>query len=251
MSFRIISALGVLLGTLVSCAHEEVEINYGLQLNHSSFVPARVAVLHCQEWPNGARYKTLPLTNFSKDDVQQICKKFDDFVINGYDGQPYMRGISQKGVKRRLDKKLGEEFLQKVSSLWQHLETDCQNCTNPAQFYTLSIAERQQWRQWLVELSKNAKSADAVLLPMVTYGYNRTVNDRGVMVQEKGAGLTMLLIDTNNGYLLWAGGREAVSSNQSFHDNNAPLEPPTDKSLYQRLFTDDIWKDFPGRQVYH
>ena len=162
-----------------------------------------------------------------------------------------MRGISQKAVERNLKKKLGDGFLKKIRDLWQHKASDCSGCSNPPAFYTESITNREKWREWLVQLSVTTKSADAILLPMITYAYDLKKNDRGVEINEKAAGLALMLIDTNNGYLLWSGGREAIASNHSFNEKTNSPPVPDEELLYERLFTEDIWKDFPGRQVYN
>lgn len=236
-----------------SCTQDHVELEYGVQPNHGNFVPARTAILKCRGWPNGARYKALPLTNFGPQDIKKVCKRFDAFVIDGFQGQPYMRGISPKSVYKVVSKLKGTNFFQQLDLLWQHKQEDCQECEKPPTFYSSSISQRTDWRMWLNELSQATKSADAVLIPLVTYGFNRTFNDRGIQMVQKVAGITLFLIDTNNGYLLWAGGRQATASNQQLIKNNRAEDPdpPDWKELYQRLFTEEVWREFPGRQVFH
>ena len=238
---------------LMACSHQSSDIGFGIQPKHASFVPARIAILKCRAWPAGARFKDLPLTNFNKKEQQNLCKKFDSFVLSGFDGQPYMRGISPKAVSNALKRQKGARFLGQLDTLWQHKEKDCEVCDNPPAFYTLSISDREKWRLWLTELSRATKNADAVLLPMVTYGFARTFDDRGIQATQKVAGISLFLIDTNSGYLLWAGGREAEASNQVLVEKKSAKKPkpPKWERLYSRLFIDDLWREFPGRQVYH
>lgn len=231
------------------CADDVHEIEYGVQPDHSSFVPARIAVLKCRNWPAGARFKSLPLSNFTPEELKGLCKEFDQFVLKGFESQPYMRGLSPRAVERVL----GPEFLMRIDREWRHLPEDCQFCGGPPSFYAESVAVRADWRTWLGQLSRNTKNADAVLMPFLTHGFQRSWNDRGILLTERVAGITALLIDTNNGNLLWAGGRSAVASNQKLADKPTTENPspPEWKMLHRRLFTQDVWKEFPGRQVYH
>ncbi len=252
MRFCYFFAICILLVS-IGCTSDVTETGFGIQTDHASFVPARISVLHCRQWPAGSRFKTLPLTNFSAEELTELCKKFDEFVLRGFEGQPYMRGISPSAVKRAIDTAKGEKFLDRIDELWQHKSDDCQDCPVAPSFYVNSLAGRPEWRLWLTELSRGTKNADAVLIPMITYGYSKTYNDRGIRVAQKAAGLVLMLVDTNNGYLLWAGGRKAEASNQILIDKPSTPDPKSPEwiQLYDRLFTDEIWQDFPGRQVYH
>ena len=243
----------LLLIILPSCTKETSEVDFGVQPDHASFVPARIALLKCRSWPNGARYKNHPLTNYTNAEQNEVCKEFDSFVLRGFEGQPYMRGISPKAVERALKRKKGDDFIEKIDSLWAHSADDCKDCEGAPAFYTKSISDRKEWRIWLAELSRATKNADALLLPLLTYGYKRTYDDRGIKIAQKVAGISLFLVDTNSGYLLWAGGRKAEASNQTLAPDNATQDPAPPKwsQLHERLFIEEVWKEFPGRQVYH
>ena len=238
---------------LTSCVSSTPTVTYGVQPEHTSFVPARIALLKCRMWPNGARYDSLPLSNLDKKTLDALCLKFDEFVLKGFQGQPYMRGLSAKAVEQVATKLKGENFIASLDQLWSHTSTKCNDCLNGPSFYTQSIAERPEWRFWLSELSRATKSADAILVPFVMYANHRKINDRGMLISELSAGIDLFLVDTNNGYLLWAGGRSAVANNKILikgPDTKDPA-PPTWDTLYDRLFIEEVWREFPGRQVYH
>ncbi|MBF0441002.1 MAG: hypothetical protein HQK54_03790 [Oligoflexales bacterium] len=143
------------------------------------------------------------------------------------------------------------ETLQKeISELWKHKPGDCTECENPPSFYSASISKRTDWQMWLNTLSKSTRNVDALLLPVLTYGYQEKYNDRGVEVFSKKASVSIFLIDTNNGVLIWAGGREAEAVTKRLERNGVKEElvPPSWEIIYERLFIKDLWKEFPGRQ---
>jgi len=172
-------------------------IPYGLQPNHSSYIPARIAIFPCQIWPNGARFKSLPISNVPLDDFNSLCRKLDDFALDGFKGQPYMKGFSPKAVSYLLAKANKKTNFKKINEYWKHLPKDCESCKTIPAFYSHSIANRSEWRIWLNDISKNVRNADAVLIPFITYAYNESFNDRGLLI-EKRAALSVILILTQN-----------------------------------------------------
>ena len=104
----------------------------------------------------------------------------------------------------------------------------------------------------LNDLSRTVRNADATLVPAVTYVRQRRFEDRGLNIAERSAEIVLLLIDTNNGLLLWSGGRQAQISNQLMASTKSPatIDYPPWPDLRQRLLIEALWRDFPGRQTY-
>lgn len=244
---------GIILCALTSCIHsEKMPVKLGIQPDYISYVPARIGVLNCQRWPDGARYQDQPLSNISQKAFQALCTKFDRFVILGFKEQPFMRGLSPKVVNKILELKKKPNFLSEIKQLWGHKGDACHQCTDPISYYRSSIAPRSDWQVWLNRFSKLVKYADAILMPLVIYGVESSYVERGLNAKAKQAEIVLLLIDTNNGHLLWVGHRRSKVVNKGYEHDDTPqdvLLPPWG-SLYERLFTDDIWQEFPGRQVY-
>ena len=235
----------------LSCAHDEVALNYGIQLAHRSFVPARIAVLGCQTWPNGARYQNQPLSNADPAEVARLCDKVNQFVIGGFSGQSFMRGLTPKAVGKALDTAGKKSLLSKIDELWRHLPEDCAACEDPVTFYVKSIAGRADWQDYLVRLAAAVGQVDALLLPMVTYVVEFQTADRGITERTRQAGLVMLLFDTGSGQLIWSGGRQAQAVKRAVTTGRIPQEaeyPPWDL-VHERLFQEDVWREFPGRQM--
>ncbi|SMF71241.1 hypothetical protein [Pseudobacteriovorax antillogorgiicola] len=236
---------------ITSCSHIETE-PYGIQKEHIAFVPARIGVIACREWPYNARYYKQPITNFSPVEIKEICDALDAFVLKGFEGQPYMRGLSPKVVGTLLQRANQDTLLSEINELWHQQESDCKTCANSVSHYKQSIAPRKEWQQWLGRFSRNVYNTDAILVPMVLYAQKGRSDERGLAIAYRRVGISLLLIDTNNGRLIWAGGRDVQANNRKLdsdtHLNTLAL--PSWKQVSSRLLVKDIWTEFPGRQNY-
>ena len=239
------------LGT-IGCVSVATKTPYGVQEGHLSYVPARIATLNCQIWPAGSRFQSLPLSNVDEQQQAALCTQFDAYVLKSFSDQPYMKGYSPKFVLQQLKEASVPKLPDELATIWAHRRGDCDSCQTVPAFYNASIASRLEWLTWLNKLSKNVRHADAVLLPFVTYSYERRYDDRGLAVAERGAGVTLLLVDTNNGDLLWAGGREASVPHKALAGDPRTQELPLPSwdDISARLYTEPLWSAFPGRQVY-
>ena len=235
----------------LGCTHMETS-PYGIQKEHIAFVPARIAVLPCQEWPYGARYYRQIITNFAPGEIKEICDSVDKFVLKGFEGQPYMRGLSPKLVQKLLKRNKRSTMLSDINKLWHQMEDDCKICGNSVSYYKKSIAPRESWQEWLGNLSRNVYNTDAILLPLVLYAQKGRADDRGLAIAYKRVGVSLFLIDTNNGRLIWAGGRDVQTNNRKLESDVylETLELPSWKHVSSRLLVKDVWSDFPGRQNY-
>lgn len=223
-----------------------------MQPGHLGYVPARIAILPCQAWPNPSRYQSLPLTNTTKEVQDSICKAFNDYVLKGFSAQPYMRGYSPNGVQKALAASEESISTDELTSSWTHLAADCNQCDDFISFYRQSIEPRENWIAFLSKFSKAVHNSDAILLPLLMHSYERKRNDRGLLIAERSAGVAMMLIDTTTGNLLWAGARNALVPNKVLEDRTSlqNISFPDWQSSYDRLFIEDLWASFPGRQVF-
>jgi hypothetical protein len=241
-----------LLGVLPACVTGQPAATYGVQPDSLGYVPAAIAILPCRPWPPGARFLELPLSSAKDQEIEALCAGLDAFVVKGFTDQPYMRGYSPKAVLRDLEKAGKSALLQSLSDTWRHNETSCLDCPSAPAYYQASLARRPEWQAWLTQLSESVRNVDAVLLPFVTFAYDKRYEDRGVDVAERAAGVTLLLVDTGRGQLIWAGGREASAPAKRLGraGQAEALASPPWSQVTERLFTEDVWRDFPGRQIY-
>ncbi|MCX6109993.1 MAG: hypothetical protein NTZ90_10375 [Proteobacteria bacterium] len=244
--------LALALAATPGCITSGPTAKLGVQEGHASYVPARIALVGCQLWPEGARFAKLPLTNAKPAELQELCAATDGYLLASSKGQSYMKGYSPEIVIKRLEKAGHGELLGTLPQIWSHRASDHADAVNAPAVYRSSIAGRPEWLLWLNSLSTDVRNADAVLLPFITYAYERQYDDSGLQVAERSAGIVVLLIDTNNGALIWAGGRDAVAANKRLSNGNVPgpLNLPPWSDLNDRLFIEELWKEFPGRQVF-
>ncbi|MFW7377820.1 MAG: hypothetical protein ACOH5I_03290 [Oligoflexus sp.] len=243
--------MAVFLSVIGACTHSNNE-QLGLQIDNLAYIPARIAVLPCRLWPEQASYREMPLSNIPEDNRRELCQNLDQFVVEGFKNQPYMRGISPSVVLALLEREEKLDILDRIDELWRRQPSDCSNCTNAVSYYKQAISERESWRLWLSEFSRAAFNSDAILIPFITYAHEGRTEERGLSVAYRNGGTILLLIDTNTGALIWAGGREAQARRQLPKTQAGPESPeyPAWSELVNRLLIDEIWQQFPGRQNY-
>lgn len=223
---------------------------FGVQANHLAHIPARITILPCQKWPQGALYVGQNKIQSADNEMKDLCTNLDAYVLAGFDGQPYMRGIAPAAVRKRLERDPKAAQLDQLDQLWFRPSQVCEACRNPTSYYKEVVASRADWRQWLSAVSRETASSDAVLIPFVAEAQGSVIDDRGLYYATRSAEIVMILVDTNNGELIWAGGKKG--------EIRTPIEkkPPDPKAvplpsweeLNKRLFVPELWAEFPGRQ---
>lgn len=86
------------------------------------------------------------------------------------------------------------------------MSSDCQNCGSLPLLYNTSIKMRPSWQLWLNGFSDATKGADALLIPLLLSLNTRSDDDRGMLQSIRSGFIAMILIDTNDGSLIWSGG---------------------------------------------
>lgn len=256
---RIMNRLGIhmlagwIILSVVGCtfAGEGAMRGYGVQDGLEGYIPARIAILGCQFWPNVAFYHERGPMNVGEAVLQEVCARFDEFVLQGFDRQPYMKGLSPRFVSQSLAAKnltSPQEMLQKV---WAQEGGPCKACVSAPHYYKSKVMMSAAWHIWLGQVSQAVRNADALLLPMVLSLEEARYQERGIAVAERSAEIIMLLIDTASGRMIWAGGRKVhLPEKRLIQDFKIPqLEPPSWSDVGQRLFVEPVWQDFPGRKT--
>lgn len=222
----------------------------GMNPDRLAYIPARTAILPCQRWPSTSSFESLRLTNASKEEISAICTAFDEFIIAGFESQPFMQGMTPRFVQKLLSQATPPVTINAGFATWQREAQDCTDCDTPLEFYTRSIAQRETWRMWLHQTSKATRDADAMLIPFLVYAYKDKVNNRGVVEARRVGGVLIILIDTSTGEVIWSQTRDAEVSNKKLQTDpgSNQLEVPTTDTLLSRLLTQDLWLEYPGRQ---
>lgn len=233
---------------LLSCVTSLPVDRFGVQPDYSSFIPARIAVGECRVWPETSQYVGQPKTNLAPSELEAICARFDQYVLDSFKDQPFMRGFSPKAIQKLLEGSEQKDLMKEIPVLWRPTAIDCRHCTTSPTWYKTMMAGQNNWRLWLNQFSKASRNSDALLMPFIVYARDTKENDRGLIVARRAVGVVMFLIDTNNARLVWSGGREAFVSNQVLQDApNADVQPPPTADVFARLLVEDVWREFPGR----
>ncbi len=229
------------------------QVREGVNTGYQGFVPARIVVFDCVLWPDAARYRDLPLMKDREQVEKASCPKINEFILAGFKDQPFMKGFSPKAVQKMLELNQKTELLTQWQDHWKHNPGDCFDCKTPEIFYHQSIQNRTSWKMWLNTLSQNTKFSDAILFPLLTYQDEDKTNDRGVWKARRRVLLSLMLIDTNNGDLIWtkSGYAEIKNESQENFETQAPekLNFPDWEKVFEKLFMQDLWQDFPGRII--
>ena len=230
------------------------DTKFGINPARTGFVPARIALIPCISWPDRAtKIKNMPLINRPKEEMAQLCADLDKYVADGFDNQPFMKGLSQKLVEKLYSAAgMAPAISEAIAQEWKALPTDCQDCLNLPSLYNQSVKPRVTWQLWLNKFAAATKGSDALMVPFILSENTRIEDDRGVLESIRSGAITVLLIDTNDGSLIWSGGREAEVIYKALQTSTTKpeMQVPPLEDLKRRLLTDAIWLEFPGRQIY-
>ncbi len=231
-------ALGLILCFVVGCVTSEPDVHLGIQPGYLGFVPARIAVMPCTGWPN----ETL-----DTEAASQLCQDLNKFVLDGFTGQPFMKGFSPKVG----EKALNDAKLPMPSEMISQALPPPKLKTKPWEIYKKSVEPTPAWQDWLGKASQAIRSSDSILLPFVTAIVERDINERGLYIKERSAEVALLLVDTTKGNLQWVGMRQAAVQRKILgHEGAGNLVYAPWDEVAQRLLQEDLWREFPGRQVF-
>ena len=237
----------LLLG-VAGCVTSNPNVSAGMQPGYLGFVPARIGILSCLPWPKSLTPSNEQPSNAEIADIESLCRGLDGFVLEGFSQQPFMKGYSPKVTEKGLRESGFERANDVLASLKPNEQIKGESIGT---IYTRTVTKDTNWQEWLIKVSSVVRASDALLLPIVTRVENRDINDRGLYIKERSAEAVLLLVDTNRGDLVWYGRREARMSRKALRSEEAKnLSYPSWNEIAERLFQNDLWRDFPGRQVF-
>lgn len=230
-----------------ACASLKKQTSEGLQSAFSSHVPARTAVLPCQVWRN----VTLPVQ-----DIKFLCDQMDEAVMEGFRGQPYMRGFSPKVVMKLADQAKwpsavseGLDIVLAPGNKPNCATTSQPMCTSSVEYYNRSLASNAAWHLWLARFSDTQRYADATLIPILLSATDVRRDDRGLISLERQVTFVLWLVDTSTGQLMWTRTKSGTATNRALPEKTRLLTRPEWKVAVKRALTQDFWQDYPGRLV--
>lgn len=233
---------------LTSC--QTPPLRSGIQPNYMAINPAAVVAVPVFVLANPAN------SNASVDHSiilsEQIIPLMESKIIASFDHQPNINGYPFSVVRKiistqnentltRLDKSM-RETAQRFSS--HDIKTRllitkaCLNRKNFLEFYSYCLAQNPEWISSLNSLSAHVLNADSALVVVIDH----LSEDNAHKQHEIHASVAVLLVDTNNGKLIW--GNEKTVQKKSLAENS---KLPNWPEVISDMFAQDFWNEFPGR----
>lgn len=220
------------------------------------------------------------------DIAETLCQELDGFVRRSFEGQPYTKGYSPKAVVTRLQQrnqlKLGLDLCQLLSTrcrLEVFLDPSVPQPSNDQLKGTQNLQARQassqsraqhtsqhpddhlrllpglrdnpRWVSTLNAMSLQTKYSDTLLLPFVLYATSKPSFVGPTAVLARRAAVSIWLVDTNTGELIWSGYRSSQINDLKTDDALSPEQRgKLWRKHYGQLFHEALWQDFPGRVLH-
>ena len=225
-------------------------VKSGLSPEYEGYISTRIATFPCQIWPKHLNFEGSGELNVGEDIQKQACQYFDDFIVEIFKNQPFVKGLSSNMTYKILEQNRQESKLD-LSTVWKRFD-GCFSCSNPQTLYARRIMKDPEWAVWLSNTSLSIKNADTILLPFITGIEELSYKEQGILIKRRALTVALLLIDTDNSKIIWSNFKKTDAAKKTFDSNkNDPEFKYTDwKMLYERVFTSQLFIDFPGRQIF-
>jgi hypothetical protein len=179
----------------------------------------------------------------------EFCKSIDAYVLEAFRGQNFMRGFTPRAVEKALSEAKKLPLLDSFMSHWRLDPKECGNCADIGTLYTRVVKPGPAWREWLLDFSTSTHHSDALLIPILDFAREDKENDRGLLLSKRSMGVVILLIDTQNGNLIWTSQRQSTLSTHRLREGAGVSFPdfPEWKLITRELLIDTLWREYPGR----
>jgi hypothetical protein len=238
--------LALTLGLFSACKGLYSE-KFQLASSEDLIAPANIAVLPCLVWPTKHGFSTSGTAVFDTGQMAQACKLFDSFILTSFSGQPFMKGKTPRLVQKALETAGKPGLLGELPGLIAG-NRNCEDCEGPLSFYRTVLYQDKFFMGWLTEFKKASPSSDAILIPIVFDHLELRDQDRGLDRALRSSKVSILLIRTYNASIQWYGTRHGFTS--SVFGSPSEFKWPEWTLVYEQVFIDSLWKDFPGYQIY-
>lgn len=238
----------ILMGCLSACA-TFAPLRQGVQSDALALNPARIAGYPTLLFPHPSLETSLdPATLMSGEVVASVETR----ILAAFKNQPGVNGISFQTVRTVLksNPKIQTDVDSEIRAMGQLvnsgsarenllLTAECRARHSFLDFYKFCLLKSQRWVPLLNQVSIAVQNSDSLLIPVVT-SLEKTTERNSYVLKF---GLSLLLVDTNNGRLIW--GRDVIATL-----NSVPgvKQFPDLKTAYDKIFTENFWAEFPGRR---
>jgi hypothetical protein len=246
---RLISVLvfGCSLVLLNSCVSAQRGVVHGLQPSYVGSHFARYVFLPVVVQVNPSRKAIIDRAALENDAVVATIEKR---VVQAFRGQNAVVGMSPTALRAHFQShqqllwvpqevllKKGDELRGMLFGARDQVSGECLERQNYIEFFAHCVSGLASWREALAQLSEKAFNADAVMIVVLT-DLDKSMREGAYAIS---ASATVLLVDMNNGRLVWANEGTQVSVAGS-----GAVRFPEWNPLFEKLFVKDFWLGFPG-----
>ncbi len=238
---------------LVSACQSQPYSHPGIQPGFEALNPAAVIAVPVFVLPNPSQESAVVDTSLVY--TEKLFSLMETKILKAFENQPNINGYSYDIVRNALEKKpntkmlldqlnksmndVAGRFSSRDISKRILITPECLSRKNFLDFYSFCLSSHRDWLDGLNKLSFQVMNADSAIITVVNNLKNSEKNTHYTI----SLGVAVLLVDTNNGKLIW--GNEANLSLEQ-NDNSSAL--PSYQKLIDNLFSENFWKGFPGRK---
>lgn len=240
----------IFLSSLLLFGCQTTHLQTGTQSGYSAVNPASIIAVPVLTLANPA--KTTSSIDLATISSEQIIPQIEKKVISSFEGQPNINGYPFSVVTKatatekpniidELNKTMhavANRFYSRDIKERLLITSQCFGRSNFIEFYSYCLANETRWLASLNALSARVLNSDSALFIVIDDLNTQVRKDQ----YEITASVVVLLIDTNNGKLIWANEKAVTKSNLQ-----NPKTLPSWSALIDEIFTKDFWNEFPGR----
>lgn len=237
-----------MLGCLTACTSLP-SLRQGIQADAVALNPARIAALPTLVIPHPVEQASIDPASLMSG---ELTATLETRILAAFKNQPGVNGIAFQTVRTALktNPKIYKDLDNEMRTMGELansgtaretllLTSECRARKNFLDFYQHCLLKSQRWIGALNQLSMAVQNADSTMIPIITAIEKNTEKD----VYALKFGLALLLVDTNNGRLIW--GRDVTVKLSS---TSGSKQFPEVAAAYDKLFTESFWAEFPGRR---
>lgn len=240
----------ILLSSFFLFGCQTTHLKTGTQSSYAAVNPASIIAVPILTIPNPAKAtSSIDLATISS---EQIIPQIEKKVISSFEGQPHINGYPFSVVKNAIETEkpsildglnktmhsVANRFSSRDIKERLLITSQCSRRSNFIEFYSYCLANDSNWIDSLNALSARVLNSDSALFIVIDNLNTQIHKDQ----YEITASVAVLLIDTNNGKLIWANEKTVTKSSLQ---NQKTL--PSWSALIDEIFTQDFWNEFPGR----
>lgn len=224
-------------------------LNEGIQEGYEAINPASIIAIPTFVLPDPSKAAVIDPAIIN---THQFIPKLEAKVMESFKDQPNINGYSftvvnnviikeKSDVMKNMNQRLAtisSRFSSRDSSVRSVITSSCLSRKNFVEFYSYCVAPDSIWISELNKLALKVLNADTALLVIVKHLDSSSSEDVYVL----NGGISLLLVDTNNGKLIW--GKDKFVTLK-----NSPEKKyfPTVDELLISIFSEEFWDGFPGR----